>query len=139
MTVFVPADSKERSDESVIEFTVPIEAEATASPVAIVTSELAPGTPPGLQLPGSAQSELTAPVHVDLLMMRLLTLIAMLRPLWGRENLSGHRNVADQQEPSRGNGNQAQFTIDRVGALLSASQQSGTGLSQQFDNQVTGV
>ena len=39
------------------------------------------------------------PVHVDLLMMRLLTLVAMLCPLWGRENLSGHRNVADEQEP----------------------------------------
>jgi hypothetical protein len=37
-----------------------------------------------------------------------------------------------------------QFTIDRIGAaalapLLSASEQSSTGLSQQFDNQVTGV
>ena len=31
-TVFVPADSKERSDESVIELTVPIEAEATSAP-----------------------------------------------------------------------------------------------------------
>jgi hypothetical protein len=67
-TVFVPADSKERPDESVIEFTVPIEAEATASPVAIVTSELAPGTPAGSQLSASAQSELTAPVHIDVLM-----------------------------------------------------------------------
>jgi hypothetical protein len=99
VTVFVPADSKERSDESVIEFTVPIEAEATASPVAIVTSESAPGTPAGLQLSASAQSELTAPVHVDVLMMRLLTLIAVLCPLWGRGNLSGHHNVADEQEP----------------------------------------
>ena len=68
MTVFVPADSKERSDELVIELTVPIEAEATASPVAITTSELTPGTPAGLQLSASSQSELTAPVHVDLLM-----------------------------------------------------------------------
>jgi hypothetical protein len=68
-TVFVPADLKRRSDESVIELTVPIEAEATASPVAIVTSELTPGTPTGLQLSASFQSELTAPVHVDLLMM----------------------------------------------------------------------
>jgi hypothetical protein len=64
-------------DESVIECTVPIEAEAIASPVAIVTSEPASGTPAGLQLAASAQSELTAPVRVDLLMMRLLTLIAM--------------------------------------------------------------
>ncbi len=102
MTVFVPADSKSRWDESVIEFTVPIEAEATASPVAMVTSELAPGMPAGLQLSASAQSELTAPVHVDVLMMRLLTLIAMRCPLCGRENLSGHRNVADEQEPLPG-------------------------------------
>ena len=54
MTVFVPADSKERSDESVIEFTVPIEAEAKATgvPLAITTSEFTPGTPAGLQLSG---------------------------------------------------------------------------------------
>ena len=79
MTVFVPADSKERSDESVIEFTVPIEAEATATgaPVAIVTSELAPGTPAGLQLSASSQSELTAPVHVDVLMVRLPYLVCL--------------------------------------------------------------
>ena len=57
-TVFVPADSKERSDESVIELTVPIEAEATGDPVAIVTSEPAPGMPAGLQLPASPQSHL---------------------------------------------------------------------------------
>jgi hypothetical protein len=69
VTVFVPADSKERRDESVIELTVPIEAEATGAPVLIVTSELTPGMPTGLQLPGSAQSELMEPVHVDLLMM----------------------------------------------------------------------
>jgi hypothetical protein len=73
-TVFVPADSKERSDESVIEFTVPIEAEATAAPLAITTSEFTPGTPAGLQLFASSQFELTAPVHVDLLIMRLPTL-----------------------------------------------------------------
>jgi hypothetical protein len=77
VTVFVPADSKKRSAESVIELTVPIEAEATACPVAIVTSELASGTPTGLQLSASAQSELAAPVHVDLLMMPLPDLIAM--------------------------------------------------------------
>jgi hypothetical protein len=75
-TVFVPADSKERSDESVIELTVPIEAEATGAPEAITTSEFTPGMPAGLQLFASSQSELTAPVHVDLPMMRLLTLIA---------------------------------------------------------------
>ena len=71
MTVFVPADLKRRPDESVIEFTVPIEAEATATgaPAAITTSELASGTPAGLQLSASSQSELTAPVHVDVLMM----------------------------------------------------------------------
>jgi hypothetical protein len=69
VTVFVPADSKERSDESVIEFTVPIEADATGAPAAITTSEFTPGTPAGLQLSASFQSELTAPVHVDLLMM----------------------------------------------------------------------
>src|SRR6516164_4331019 len=69
VTVFVPADSKERSDESVIEFTVPIEAEATGAPVAITASEFMPATPAGLQLSGSFQSELTAPVHVDLLMV----------------------------------------------------------------------
>jgi hypothetical protein len=73
-TVFVPADSKERSDESVIELTVPIEAEATGDPVAVVTSEPAPGMPAGLQLPASPQSELTAPVHVFRLMPRLLDL-----------------------------------------------------------------
>ena len=55
-TVFVPADWKRRLNKSVIELTVPIEAEATASPVAIVTSELAPGTPAGLQLSASSQS-----------------------------------------------------------------------------------
>jgi hypothetical protein len=75
-TVFDPADSKERLDESVIELTVPIEAEATGAPLAITTSEFTPGMPAGLQLFGSFQSELTAPVHLDLLMMRLLTLIA---------------------------------------------------------------
>jgi hypothetical protein len=69
VTVFVPADRKRRPDDSVIELTVPIEAEATARRVAITTSEFTPGTPTGLQLSGSAQSELTAPVHVDLLMM----------------------------------------------------------------------
>jgi hypothetical protein len=70
VTVFVAADSKERSDESVIEFTVPIGAEATATgaPAAITTSELAPGTAAGLQLPASSQSKLTSPVHVDVLM-----------------------------------------------------------------------
>jgi hypothetical protein len=52
----------------VIEFTVPIEAEATASPMVIATSEPAPGTPE-LQLPASAQSELFLPVHVDVVMM----------------------------------------------------------------------
>src|SRR5580704_11041137 len=76
-TLFVPADLKRRPDESVTELTVPIEAEATDVPLAIVTSEFTPGTPTGFQLSGSFQSELTAPVHVDLLMMRLLTLIAM--------------------------------------------------------------
>jgi hypothetical protein len=68
-TVFIPADSKERSDESVIEFTAPIEAEATGAPVAITTSEFRPGMPDGLQLSESFQSELIAPVHVDLLMI----------------------------------------------------------------------
>jgi hypothetical protein len=43
--------------------------------VVIVTSEPAPGVSAGLQLPASAQSELLAPVHVDLLMMGVLTLI----------------------------------------------------------------
>jgi hypothetical protein len=85
VTLFVPADSKERSDESLSELTVPIEAEATGAPVAITTSEFTPGMPAGLQLSASFQSELTAPVHVDLLMMRLLTLIAM--PSGG---LAGH-------------------------------------------------
>jgi hypothetical protein len=66
-TVFVPADPKEKSDELVIELTVPIEAEATDVPLAITTSEFAPETPTGLQLSGSCQSELIAPVHVDLL------------------------------------------------------------------------
>ncbi len=53
-----------------IEFTVPIEAEAKATgvPLAIVTSEPAPGTPAGLQLSASAQSELMSPAHVDVLM-----------------------------------------------------------------------
>jgi hypothetical protein len=69
VTLFVPADLKRRSDESVIELTVPIVAEATARPLAILTSELASGTPTGLQLSGSFQFELTAPVQVDLLMM----------------------------------------------------------------------
>jgi hypothetical protein len=32
-------------------------------------------------------------------MMRLLTLFAVPCPLWGRETLSGHRNLADEQEP----------------------------------------
>jgi hypothetical protein len=68
VTVFVPADSKERSHETVIEFTVPIEAVATASPVAIVTSELASGTAAGLQLSASSQCELAVPVHVDFAM-----------------------------------------------------------------------
>jgi hypothetical protein len=63
----VPADSKERSDESEIDLTVPIEAEATDAPAPIVTSEFTPGLPTGLQLLAPAQSELTAPVHVDLL------------------------------------------------------------------------
>ena len=67
-TVFVPAEAKARPYVSVIEFTVPIEAEATASPMVIATSEPAPGIPAGLQLPASAQSELMSPVHVDLLM-----------------------------------------------------------------------
>jgi hypothetical protein len=69
VTVFVPADLKRRSDESVIELTVPIEVEASASPVAIVTSEFASGTLVGLQLSGSAQSKLMAPVHFDVLMI----------------------------------------------------------------------
>ena len=82
-----------------IELTVPIEAEATASPVAITTSELTPGTPAGLQLSASSQSELTAPVHVDLLMMLSLTLIAM--PALGAAKVfAAHRNVAEEQEPS---------------------------------------
>ncbi len=68
MTVFAPADSKERVDESVIELTVPIEAEATGAPVAITTSESTPGMPAGLQLSGSSQSEQTVPVQVDVLM-----------------------------------------------------------------------
>jgi hypothetical protein len=51
VTVFVPAASKERPDESVIELTVPIEVEATAARVAIVTSEPAPGMPAGLHAP----------------------------------------------------------------------------------------
>jgi hypothetical protein len=57
----------------VIELTVPIEAEAKATgvPLAITTSEFTPGTPAGLQLSASSQSELIAPVHVDLLLMRL--------------------------------------------------------------------
>jgi hypothetical protein len=56
-------------------------------------------------------------------MMRLPTLIAMLCPFWGRENLSGHRNVADEQEPlpfalqqDFVNYRKTQFTIDRIGA-----------------------
>ncbi len=54
-----------------IEFTVPIEAEAKATgvPLAITTSEFTPGTPTGIQLSASSQSELTAPVHVEVLMM----------------------------------------------------------------------
>ena len=52
-----------------IEFTVPIEAETrTDGPVVITTSELASGTPAGLQLSASSQSLLKAPVHVDVLM-----------------------------------------------------------------------
>jgi hypothetical protein len=47
---------------------VPIAAEATGAPVVITTFEPAPAIPAGLQLPTSAQSELMAPVHVDLLM-----------------------------------------------------------------------
>ena len=53
--------TQERYDELVIEFTIPIEAEATGAPVAIVTSEFAAGTPAGLQLPAAAQYELTRP------------------------------------------------------------------------------
>jgi hypothetical protein len=69
--VFVSADSKERPYVSVIELTVPIEAEATASPMVIATSELAPGMPAGLQLSASAQSELTSPVQIDVLVRHL--------------------------------------------------------------------
>ena len=46
---------------------VPFAAEATRAPVVITTFEPAPRMPAGLQLPASAQSELMAPVHVDLL------------------------------------------------------------------------
>ncbi len=54
-----------------IEWTVPIEAEATAAPLAITTSAVTPGTPAGVQLSGWSQSELMAPVQVDWLTMRL--------------------------------------------------------------------
>src|SRR5262249_45479019 len=96
-TVFLPADLKRRPDESVMELTVPIEAEATARPLAIVTSELAPGTPTGFQLSASAQSELTAAVHVDLLMMRLpylLSLIATRPPPFSGEGRRGLRRIS---------------------------------------------
>ena len=70
-----------------IEFTVPIDAEATGAPAAIATSELAPGTPVGLQLSGSAQSELTAPVHVDVdVLMRFSPLLRLPCP--------GHKTAA---------------------------------------------
>ena len=56
-----------------ISFTVPIEAETETAgdPLAIATFVLASGTPIGFQLSGSFQSELTAPVHNDVLTMRL--------------------------------------------------------------------
>jgi hypothetical protein len=76
----------------VIEFTVPIEAEATASPVAMVTSVSAPGTPAGLQLPASSQSELTAPVHVDLVMKYLPGINRMAKPARNGD----HRALADE-------------------------------------------
>ncbi len=57
-----------RTQDPRMELTVPIEAEAIASPMVNATSERAPGMAAGLQLPASAQSELMAPVHVDLLM-----------------------------------------------------------------------
>ena len=102
-----PPTRSERLDESVIEFTVPIEAEATATgaPVAIATSELASGTPAGLQLSASSQSELTAPVHVDVLIARLPYLVRLpyldchACPALGQREFVGHRATPDELEP----------------------------------------